>query len=228
MKQILFRCSSLGAIMTEPRSKSEVLSETCKNFLQEVFIMEKYGRKKDLTSKYLEKGTLVEEDGITLLSLFHKTFYKKNEENFKNDFISGTPDIILKDKIIDIKSSWDIFTFHKAKKDETNKAYDWQLQGYMALTGAKEAELVYVLADTPEHILDGEKRSLAYKLGLGSENDVKFKHLFDNIEKNGKYGDIIIEDRVFVKKVERCDQKMDSIYKKVELCRNFLKSEYGL
>ena len=228
MKQILFRCSSLGAIMTEPRTKSEALSETCKTYLQEVFIREKYGRKKDVSSKYMEKGTLVEEEGMTLLSLFHNTFYKKNEANFKNDFISGTPDIFLKDKIIDIKSSWDIFTFHKAKKDETNKAYDWQLQGYMALTGAKEAELVYVLTDTPEHILDGEKRSLAYKLGLGSDNDIKFKHLFENIEKNGKYGDIIIEERVFVKKVERCDQKIDKINQKVELCRIFLKSEYGI
>ena len=163
-----------------------------------------------------------------MLSLFSNTFFKKNEENFKNDYISGTPDIILKDKIIDIKSSWDIFTFHKAKKDEINKAYDWQLQGYMALTGAKEAELAYVLTDTPEHILDGEKRSLAYKLGLGSENDIKFKHLFDYIEKNGKYSDIIIKERIFVKKVERCDQKIAKIYQKVEFCRNFLKTEYGI
>ena len=228
MKQILFRCSSLGAIMTEPRNKTEVLSETCKAYLQEVFIREKYGRKKDVSTKYMEKGTLVEEDGITLLSLFSNTFFKKNEENFKNDYISGTPDIILKDKIIDIKSSWDIFTFHKAKKDDINKAYDWQLQGYMALTGAKEAELAYVLTDTPEHILDVEKRSLAYKLGLGSDNDVKFKHFFDNIEKNGKYSDIIIEERIFVKKVERCDQKIAKIYQKVEFCRNFLKKEYGI
>ena len=214
--------------MTEPRNKTEGLSETCKAYLQEVFIREKYGRKKDVTSKYMEKGTLVEEDGITLLSLFNNTFYKKNEENFKNEYISGTPDIVLKDKIIDIKSSWNIFTFHKAKTDETNKAYDWQLQGYMALTGAKEAELAYVLTDTPEHILDVEKRSLAYKLGLGSDNDVKFKHFFDNIEKNGKYSDIIIEERIFVKKVERCDQKIAKIYQKVEFCRNFLKKEYGI
>ena len=228
MKQILFRCSSLGAIMTEPRSKSDVLSETCKTYLQEVFIREKYGRKKDVSSKYMEKGTLVEEDSITLLSLFYNTFYKKNEENLKNDFISGTPDIILEKKVIDIKSSWDIFTFFNAKKDALNKAYDWQLQGYMALTGAEEAELVYCLTDTPGHILDGEKRSLAYKLGLGSEDDMKFKHLFDDIEKNGKYSDIIIEERVFVKKISKCEEKIDKIYQKVEYCRNFLKSEYGI
>jgi hypothetical protein len=98
----------------------------------------------------------------------------------------------------------------------------------MALTGAEEAELVYCLVDTPDHILDSEKRSLAYKLGLGSENDMKFKHLFDDIEKNGKYSDIIIEDRVFVKKIPRCQEKIDKIYQKVELCRNFLKSEYGI
>jgi hypothetical protein len=214
--------------MTEPRSKSEVLSETCKTYLQEVFIREKYGRKKDVSSKYMEKGTLVEEDSITLLSIFYNTFYKKNERNFQNEFISGTPDIILEEKIIDIKSSWDIFTFFNSKKDVLNKSYYWQLQGYMALTGCKEAELVYCLVDTPKHILESEKRSLAYKLGVGSEDNQKSKYLFENIEKNGTFSDIPIEEKIFIQKIEKNDSDIEKMYKKIEICRDYLKNVFDV
>jgi hypothetical protein len=214
--------------MTESRSKSEVLSETCKSRLLQLFIEKKYDREKDISNKFLEKGTLVEEDAITLLSVVNGKFFKKNEENLKNDFISGTPDIILEDKIIDIKSSWDIFTFFNAKKDALNKAYYWQLQGYMALTGCKEAELVYCLVDTPQHILDSEKRSLAYKLGVGSEDDPKFKYLFDNIDKNGTFSDILIEEKIFIQKIQKNDADIEKIYQKIELCRDFLKKEFNI
>jgi len=40
------RCSALGKIMTNSRSKSEVLSKTCKTYLQELAIEEMYGIKK--------------------------------------------------------------------------------------------------------------------------------------------------------------------------------------
>lgn len=132
--------------MVEPRSKNELLSETTKKYLREVMIYEKYGRKKDISNKYIEKGLAVEEDAITLYSRFTKVFYKKNEKQLKNEQITGTPDLYEGDNIesasliLDIKSSWDIFTFFNSKLDALNKDYYWQLQGYMALTGATKAK----------------------------------------------------------------------------------------
>jgi hypothetical protein len=59
--------------------KDEVnLSLTCRNYLIDLFVETKYGRKKDLFSKYLEKGLLVEDDSLTLLSLTEKVFFEKN------------------------------------------------------------------------------------------------------------------------------------------------------
>jgi hypothetical protein len=43
------RCSALGKIMTNSRSKSEVLSKTCKTYLQELAIEEMYGIKKEFS-----------------------------------------------------------------------------------------------------------------------------------------------------------------------------------
>jgi len=213
--------------MTEARAKSETLSETCKSYLSDVFIKEKYGRVKDISNKYLEKGIQVEEDSITLLSRFSRKFYNKNEDTFKNDFISGTPDILDNNCVIDIKSSWDIFTFFKSK-EELNKMYYWQLQGYMALTGATRAELVYCLVDTPEHILEAEKRKLAYKLGEGSQDNEEFKPLFENLEKLSKYLDIPVNERVFVKQIERNEKDIERIYSRVLECREYLKNNFNL
>ena len=54
------RCSAIGKIMTNARSKSEVLSKTCKSYLQELAIEEMYGIKKEFSSRYTDKGVEVE------------------------------------------------------------------------------------------------------------------------------------------------------------------------
>ena len=147
-RPILFRCSKLGALMTEPKTKSEImfnLSETCKTYLREVFINRKYGRYKDFTSDAIKKGLETEEAALTLFSIQKLRQFNKNEENLTNEFISGTPDsyegetIQTATHIIDIKSAWDLFTFHASKEEKVNKDYYWQMQGYMWLTGAIKA-----------------------------------------------------------------------------------------
>jgi len=112
-----FRCSGLGNLMVEPKLKSETLSETTKTYLREKYIFEKYKRSKFVESKYMTKGTEVEEESLTLLSIVTRKLYNKNEKLLWNDWIIGTPDTYEGDTIenaitiIDIKSSWDIFTF---------------------------------------------------------------------------------------------------------------------
>ena len=120
MTNTLFRCSSLSKLMTNPKLEADIeagnLSETTKTYLLEVYISEKYNRDKNVTSKYMEKGLLVEEDSITLYSRVMKKFFKKNESKLSNEFIKGTPDLYTgleiteADLVIDIKSSWDIFS----------------------------------------------------------------------------------------------------------------------
>jgi hypothetical protein len=44
---MIVRCSSLGKLMTDPRTKSEVLSETAKTYIQDVFKEKELGIYKD-------------------------------------------------------------------------------------------------------------------------------------------------------------------------------------
>lgn len=127
MREFKIRCSAIGQIMTEARSKSEPLSETTKTYLLEWWVGEKYGRTKDVSNKYIEKGLAVEEDSITLLSLTDRAMYLKNEKYYSDEHLTGTPDIVTADEVIDIKSAWDIWTFHKSKFGPITKAYWWQV-----------------------------------------------------------------------------------------------------
>ena len=136
MKQFKIRCSAIGQIMTNPRTKKEYLSKTTASYCEEWLKEQIYGRKKEFTSKYTNKGNIVEQSSLDFVaSELGYGSLVKNEESFMNDFLTGTPDAILDDHIIDVKNSWDCFTFPLFFNNVPNKAYYWQAQGYLALTG---------------------------------------------------------------------------------------------
>jgi hypothetical protein len=184
------RCSSLGKIMTSPKSKGEVLSQTAKTYLKELALEEKFGIKKDFSSRYTDKGNTQEDLAIEMASkVLNLPFALKNTEYFENDFIKGTPDLILEDEIIDIKCSWDGTTFPWFEDELPNKDYFWQLVGYCWLTGRKKARVVYCLVDTPEDIVQDEIRRTSWKkfeidVTEETENEVRAKHEFAHISEN--------------------------------------------
>lgn len=224
----LFRCSSLGYIMTDPRSKNEVISETCKTHLIDVYVSNKYNRQTDIQNKYIQKGLLVEEDSITLYSRVKKEFFKKNDEHLSNEFIKGTPDMFSGESvhnaemIIDVKSSWDIFTFFRVHTKDVNSQYYWQLQGYMALTGAKTARLAYCLIDTPELLITDEKRKLMWKMGAVTEESPDFIEACAELDKVMRYDDIPLNERLIEFEIERNESDISKLYDRVKLCRNYL------
>ncbi|CAB4153058.1 hypothetical protein UFOVP606_40 [uncultured Caudovirales phage] len=204
------------------------LSETCKSYLLEVYIKEKYGREKDIENRYLTKGLMVEEDSLTLYSRIKRKYFTKNENRYSNDFISGMPDaydgntIAESETIIDIKSSWDIFTFHKADNEELNENYYWQMQGYMALTGINNARLVYCLIDTPETILNDEQRRLAWKMGTISDESELALEAAEALRLKLTYLDIPLEERYFEIEIPKDEDAIKSIYLRVQACRDYI------
>lgn len=137
----------------------------CENWLNE----KTTGRKKIIKSKYIEKGNLTEEDGFTLMSLqLNLGMVYKNNKYFEDDFMCGTPDLVL-DKIYDNKSSWDIYTFPRWKKEIPDLNYWWQMQVYMHLTGIKEAVLVYTLLNAPDDLIN---QSIKYEINEQKKKDI--------------------------------------------------------
>ena len=224
----LFRCSSLGYIMTEARSKTEPLSETTKTHLIDVYVANRYGRQEDIQNKYIEKGLAVEEDSITLYSRIKKEVFFKNEQHLSNSWIKGTPDlytganIYAADTITDIKSSWDIYTFMRVLTKEVNKQYYWQLQGYMDLTGARSATLAYCLVDTPQQLIEDEKRRLMWKMGCATDESPLFIQACEELQRSMTFGDIALHERLIEFKIERNDADIMRMHQRVEACRQWL------
>lgn len=224
----LFRCSSLGHIMTDPRSKSETLSETCKTHLIDVYVSNRYGRRDDIQNKYITKGLAVEEDSITLYSRIKGEIYFKNEDHLKNTWIKGTPDLFTgatiynAETVTDIKSSWDIYTYMRTLSKDVNKLYYWQLQGYMDLTGAGSATLAYCLVDTPQQIIEDEKRRLMWKMGCATEESPLFLEACEELQRAMTFGDIDLRERLIEFQIPRNEADIMKMHARVEDCRKWL------
>ena len=194
------RCSQIGKIMTNPREKGARLSQTTKTYLLELAVEEKYGIHKEFWSRYTDKGNEVEAEAIALVkNVLDVGFIYKNEERLENEYLTGVPDVNT-DILIDVKSSWDAFTFfEKVVEDEVkNKDYYFQLQGYMWLTEKQEALLCYCLIDTPLQIVRDEIRREHWRRNEIDENDdiidfVEAKHTFMHIPKEKRVKTHIIK-----------------------------------
>jgi len=217
-----FHASSIGKIMTESKTKDS-LGETCKGHLLECWIGAKYGRYRELENEYVEKGNLVEQDSMTLYSRVTKTFYKKNEQVFENDFIIGTPDIIHENTIIDLKSSWSIHTFFQVIHKPLNKDYVYQINGYKDIVQVELGKLVYVLVNTPDVLIENQKSKLRYKMGLiDPEANPVYVKACEEIDKNSIFDDIDIKERYIEFEVPAVD--IVKVYDRIKECRNFLNS----
>ena len=212
------RCSQLGKIMTTPRSKSEVLSQTAKTYVEELAKEHLFGIKKVFKSRYTDKGNEVEEKAIELTEeVLGFEFLSKNEEYFENEWIKGTPDIITHSLVIDCKSSWSGDTFPFFETELPNKDYYYQVMGYMWLTGKKNALISYCLINTPEEIVNDEIRRTAwgkYEIEPSEETirDVMSIHNFDHIPK---------DRRVKAFHVEYNEAVVNEMKTRIEHCRTY-------
>lgn len=194
------RASFLPALMTNPTAaamkRGDVLSETSKAQLRELWVKVVYEREKyDKTNKYTEKGIACEPDSMDLIQKVTGLTYFKNKTQFENEYITGTPDIVEgKDAtkmIIDVKTSWSMNTYMDATEDKAHKDYYYQLLGYMWLTGATASKLMYCLVNTPEEIMNDEMYKLSFKIkGLGTDqavdDKIKKNFIFDDVDPNSR------------------------------------------
>lgn len=207
--------------MTKPKASGAVLSVTTMTYLKELFIELKYGRKKEIDNKFMQKGRLSEEASMTLLSEFTGNFFKKNEQFFENDYCTGTPDIIFDGEIYDIKTSWDIWTFSEA---ELTTVYEWQMLVYMWLTGCKKAHVCYCLVDTPPHLIIDAQRRYCWQNGITDFESSEFYDICDQFEKQMTYLDIEAKERVKIFTLNYSETKINELIEKIGYSRNYLNS----
>jgi hypothetical protein len=213
----------------EPLKDQIELSETTKSALVSIFWEREFNIKKEIVNKYLTKGTEAENDSIDLavevLQMDEFAGMKgediKNEIHFENDFLTGTPDIIRAKSIVDIKTSFTAHSFPLKDEKLPDASYYWQIMSYLALTGREFGVVSYCLVDTPENLVQDELFRYARNNGLiecpsDVELEIREAHLYSRLPKK-------LRVRSFY--IERDDEAIERIYRRVEECREYYNSE---
>ena len=228
MSDILIRCSSIGKIMTNPRSGGG-LSSTTKSYIKDLFLEREYNIRKTFWSRYTDKGIKVEKDSIIMANevldwgLSDDYINRPKQEFFKNEFVCGSTDVCTDWLLADVKSSWDGTTFpffadDKEDKFELPKQYIYQLQGYMWLTGHQTSTLAYCLTDTPEDIVQDEIRRELWKNKIISFSDEEVEEF---VRSKHEFSRIPIDKRVRAFEVARDETIIEKITERVIECREY-------
>jgi len=179
------RASALGQIMTNDRS-GKSMGQTAKTYAESWVKEQLYGRRREFSSKFTEKGTVAEGDAIEYASdAIGWGLVSKNDKHFEDDHFTGTPDLILADTIVDIKCPWDCFKF-PLWGDDIDKGYEWQLRAYMHLTGRSKAMVCYVLMDAPEKVVESE----AWRLIRASGESEMTEAFYEQVRAHLSYSDL--------------------------------------
>jgi hypothetical protein len=211
------RASAASQIMTKARSGSG-LSETAKTYCETWLKEQIYSRPKMISSKYFDKGNAMESDAIEFAAMqLGWGLVYKNEVNYTDSDLIGTPDLVLTNLVPDIKCSWDCFSF-PLFENELPVQYYWQLQTYMALTGMSKGMIVYCLMDAPDYLIEREAWVIARSRGE-SELDME---LFDLVKARMTYSGLPVGLRLKTFEIERNDAAIASLRERVELCREYI------
>lgn len=209
------------------------LSDTCKTHLKKWLIRELSGKRIEVKTRQMDKGNVVEEDAILYASCHipGMGICVKNEIRFRDEWMQGTPDVIIQDEEVDdLKASYSADTFPLFETELPETGYDWQVKGYMALlesygTPVKRGAVIYALMSMPEQMIQREAR---WQMPLGyTETEYQDFLLSEDYQKfaaNYRYDDL--EPALRLKKyvVEYDEEKVLAIRKRVEECRAYIET----
>ncbi len=229
---VKFRASSWGNLLTEPVTKAAKeageLSVTCQKELIKIYNLWVYGRKKDITTKQMDKGIQAEPDSIILLSKVEGKLFFKNEEPLENEWFTGHPDVFIGDhiqnaeEVHDIKSSWELDSFMPKLIETPDKGYEAQLNVYYSLTGAQGGSIAYCLVSAPTNIVESEKKALLFRMNVISEYSPEYIAAAAELERLMIFEDIDYRERVIKQPVPRNDELIEKMKSKVPVFRQWL------
>lgn len=185
--------------------KSYKFQKTSETYAKEWLIKNLYQKEKRIDSKYLERGKESEHLAIQRASKYFNFPLVKNQEQLENEYFTGEFDTKTDDTVIDVKCSWDIFSFPMFD-NEINHDYYCQLQIYMELLNLKKAALVYCLENGTEDMIDRlswkiAKEEGAEELDIEHWNKAKEELNYDNIpdEKRIKVFEFDYDEKIIQK-----------------------------
>lgn len=214
MKDFKIRASQCGQIMGI-KGLGKTGQTYCETWLKEQL----YNRKKTFSSKYTDKGNIMEDASLDFIAeQLGYGMLIKNEKQKENDYITGTPDVVLNDLIIDVKNSWDPFSFPLFDIDVPNNAYYWQAQCYMELFNIDNYKLIYVISDTPVNLIEKE----AYYWCKDNGYDELDLDIYKQFIRKMTYQDVDSKLKLKSFDIKRNPKDIEKVIERVWECRNYI------
>jgi hypothetical protein len=203
-----WRASQMGKLMTTSRSKTDVLSQTAKSYINQIAKEDFFGYNSPVINRYLDKGTNQELESIQLLNAVRFEDFQKNAVRKTNDFMTGECDIVTVSSIIDIKTSWSLDTFPELPEDIDSKEYEWQGRAYMYLYDKPEFELIYCMVSTWDEFL--------------TQYDDKTLHKVDHIDPAKRITSMLFERDMELEQqmIERCQLATEYYLERISKLNN--------
>lgn len=230
----------LAVLVTkEENSKTVILSDSCIAYLVEAYAWDTEKMcsiTKEMDVEYFERGRKTEPESIELLSFVDDIPYRKNEDRFENDFLSGIPDVLdIKERIgekgpifyasaiVDIKSTKDYPTFLYKMHKGLDAGNAEQLMGYGDILDCKDLSVAFTLPSMPESIRNGYKMKLAYKMDEVTTESPAFLRAWADLERSMIFDHIEPRKRVYKVPVEPFTKaEQQAVYDRVKVCREWL------
>ena len=165
------------------------LPSTCTSYLKSWYNAKMYGDAREVWTKEIQKGIMMENTAISMVEEVNGLpWTEKNEETFENEWLVGTPDVILPTSIVDTKCPYDSTTFSESINNQLSDLYWWQMQGYMWLCDKQYANVAFCLVNTPAE-LTSNRKEICY-----DDIPVKYRYHSKRVDRT----DIskLVEDRV--------------------------------
>jgi hypothetical protein len=190
----------------------------CEQWLKEQFFKRRY----EFQSKYVTHGKENEAEALEMVKEYLTIDFKESDTQIfeENDLMRGTCDVLTNDFIIDVKCSWDCFTFPKYDKEIPKIDYYWQAQVYMELFNKQNYLLIYCLTDMHVSLIEKECRTFARLNNLDFETNQE--ELFDKFYKKYTYSGFELKDKIKVFEIKRNDSDIQKIKDRVIECRNYI------
>lgn len=203
----------------EKRKRGPELPQGAKTYV-ETWLKERiYGKRKEFTSKYTDKGNLVEKDALKfLVQQMGWGFANINTKYFEDEFMCGTPDVILKPLIPDIKNSFDCFSFPLFKL-KLDAIYFWQGMVYMHILKRKKFNVCYCLMNMPQSIIEKEAKKMSY---YDEYKDTDISEIIETLTEKYSYDHLPDELRLKVFEFDYDERAIERLQTRVQMCRNYI------
>lgn len=203
------------------------LSQSAIKYLIKRYAWEKYNKKTAATGfmrSPAAKGNELEDEAVIMLSELDKVKYIKPEVSTSNNFILGKCDILCpeQNKIVDIKTAWNINTFLPCLTTQLSRQYWFQMQGYLEIYNADYGEVCFMLLNTPIHLVERERAKYTEKYVFGEINRERYDEEMEKLDLAFNYNKIPEKRRVIRYIINRCPEILPRIYQRVKRCREWL------